>query len=562
MTASKLFSRIFALILLITSITSCFEPLAQGPATGAQANITNDRFSQRPRLVVGITVDQMRLDYLYRYWHLFGNDGFKRLVNDGFICTNHHFDYGPTVTAPGHASIYTGTTPAIHGIIANDWHERNAGNAYCTSDSTVFGVGTMNEKGKMSPHRMLTSTVSDELRLSNNFKSKVIGISMKDRGAILPAGHAANGAYWFVFKDEGNWVTSSYYTDVLPQWVQDFNAKRLPDSYIAQGWKLLLAPEVYDISYIDNNPYEGPFRGQLRAAFPYDFSSITENKYDVLGSAPHGSSLSVDFALAAIAGEGLGTDEHTDLLALSFSSPDYAGHQFGPQSMEVQDTYLRLDRDIARLLQYLDKNVGDNQYAVFLTADHGGAAVPGYTANYGIPGGYWRPQAMLDDVNQALQKQFGAGEWIEAYSNDQIFFNTGVLEKYSITADQASAVAAPLCKGYDEVLHVYTKTELLGGAFTDLIVQLTQRGIHPQRSGDLIVVTRPGYIEHSLTGTTHGSPFSYDTHVPLIFFGQGIQAGELSRRTNTRDIAPTVARLMRVAQPSGCTGDVIHELVD
>lgn len=562
MIALRSLTRIFALVFISLFFTSCFKPRSYRTLLDPSNVEVSDRFSSRPQLVVGITVDQMRLDYLYRYWHLFGDEGFKRLVNDGFICTNHHYDYGPTVTAPGHASIYTGTTPAMHGIIANDWHERNAGTAYCTSDSSVFGIGTTSEKGKMSPHRMLTSTVGDELRLSNNFKSKVIGISLKDRGAILPAGHAANGAYWFAFKNEGNWVTSSYYTQTLPQWVQDFNAKRLPDTYIAQGWELLLAPEAYDISYMDNNPYEGPFRGQLRAAFPYDFSSITENKYDVMGSAPHGSSLTVDFALAAIAGEDLGSDEHTDLLTVSFSSPDYAGHQFGPQSMEVQDTYLRLDRDIARLLNYLDANIGVNLYTVFLTADHGGAPVPGYTANYGIPGGYWRPQAMLDDVNQALQKEVGPGDWIEAYSNDQIFFETELLKQYSITAEQAAAIAAPICKGYDEVLHVYSKAELLGGAFSDLIVQLTQRGIHPQRSGDLMVITRPGFIEHSLTGTTHGSPFSYDTHVPLIFYGQGIKAGELSRRTNTRDIAPTVSRLMRVSQPSGCTGDVIHELVD
>lgn len=547
---------------MFASITSCTEPSVQTSVVVADSTSPTGRFGQRPRLVVGITVDQMRLDYLYRYWHLFGEDGFKRLVNNGFICTNHHYDYAPTVTAPGHASIFTGTNPSVHGIIANDWHERGKSYAYCTSDSTVQGIGTSDRKGQMSPHRLLSSTISDELRLSNNFKSKVIGISLKDRGAILPAGHTPNGAYWFVFKDEGNWVTSSYYMDTLPKWAHDFNAQRLPDSYVAQGWDLLLDESAYDISYIDNNPFEAPYRGQLRAAFPYDFSSITENKYDVLGSAPHGSSLSVDFALAAIAGEGLGKDEYPDLLALSFSSPDYAGHQFGPQSMEVQDTYLRLDRDLARLLQYLDQEIGQDQYTVFLTADHGGAPVPGYTAQYGIPGGYWRPQAMLDDVNMALQAKFGLGEWIEAYVNDQVYFSTDLLKKYKLTAEQVALVAAPICRTAPEVMHVLTKEQLLYGSFADLFVQLNQRGIHAERSGDLIVITLPGYIENALTGTTHGSAFSYDTHVPLIFFGQGIEPGELSRRTNTRDIAPTVARLMRIAQPSGSTGDVIHELVD
>lgn len=545
-------------VLPAITLLSCIETEIRH--TASDDNL--DRFGQRPKLVVGITVDQMRHDYLYRYWDHFSDGGFKRLVGNGFVCSNHHFDYAPTYTGPGHASIYTGAPPSVHGIIANDWHVRGSGLVYCAGDTSQQGVGTESSGGKMSPHRLLTTTITDELRLSNNFKSKVIGISLKDRGSILPAGHHPNGAYWFIGKDEGNWVTSTWYRDQLPDWVNAFNAKKLPDAYLDQGWQLLQNEDHYSISYDDNNPFESPFRGQDRAVFPYDFSTIEMNRYEVIKSAPHGSSLSVDFAIDAITHEELGADEFTDFLALSFSSPDYAGHQFGPQSREIQDTYLRLDRDLQRLLEFLDARVGKGDYLVFLTSDHGGAPVPGYLNKFGMPGGYWRPQSMLDEIDERLSTRYGTGEYVESYSNDQLFFNRTTLAKKRINLDEIAQFTVDICASFPEVYTAVTTKQIKATGYTDLLMTITQNGVHPVRSGDLMVITLPGFIDHGLRGTTHGSGYNYDTHVPLIFYGKGIRPGELSRRTNITDIAPTVARLIRVSAPTGSTGTVIHEICD
>ncbi len=568
MTRSLLF---LALILTACSSTADLPPVQTEPVVndeqGAQPvpgnpGTPNANFN-RPKLVVGVTVDQMRLDYLYRYWNDFTEDGFKRLVQEGTFCSNNHYSFAPTYTGPGHASIYTGTTPAIHGIIANDWYDREEGMVYCAQDSAQRGTGTDGTGGRMSPHRMLSTTFTDELRLATQFEGKVIGMSMKDRGSILPAGHHPNGAYWFIGNDEGNFVTSSYYTETLPQWVQDFNAQRLPDAYLAEGWTLLRDTSAYNESYVDNNAHEQPYPGMIRAVFPYDFSDITNERYDLIKATPHGASLLVDFAKAAIEAEQLGADTTPDVLALSFSNTDYAGHQFGPQAMEVQDTYLRLDEDIARLLNYLDEQVGEGAYVVFLTADHGGATVPSYGEKFGMPGGYWKPQAMLDVLNGALQAEFGDGEWISNYSNDQLFFDRELMAVKEVDLEDATEIVVRIARTFPEVYTALALEEFLEQDYDELPLQTIQRGIHPQRSGDVIIVTLPGYIEYGFQGTTHGSPFSYDTHVPLIFYGAGVPAGvEIARRTNIRDIAPTVSNILRIPQPSGCTGNPVYEMFE
>lgn len=560
MKGCTLFASAFTTILII-ALSGCLERennAQSNPSLKASA----DRFQPRPKLVVGITVDQMRHDYLYRYWPFFGEGGFKRLINDGFVCSNHHFDFAPTYTGPGHAAIFTGTTPAYNGIIANDWYDRSGRMVYCAGDTSARGVGTESPGGQMSPHRLLTTTLSDELRLSNNFKSKVIGVSLKDRGAILPAGHAPNGAYWFIGKDEGRWVTSDWYTPSLPEWVAQFNASYALDSCLEAGWELLHAPEVYSISYDDNNPYETPFKGQARAAFPYDFSDIELNRYDLLKATPFGATITTDFAMAAIVNEKLGDDDHTDLLALSYSNTDYAGHQFGPQAVEMQDTYLRLDQDIERLLNFLDREVGDNEYLIFLSADHGGAPVPSYMQSLNMPGGYWKPQSMLDEIDQQLASRYGAANYVSNYSNDQLFFNRELIESRRIDFDEIATFTAQICKRFPEVYDAYTTKELNQRPINDPVIKNLNRGIHPVRSGDVIVLTHPGFIEYGFRGTTHGSPFCYDTHVPLIFYGAGIKPGELTRRTHITDIAPTVARLMRISAPTASIGNVIYELCD
>ena len=327
---------------------------------------------QQPKLVVGIVVDQMRFDYINRYWNDYGDDGFKRLISEGYNCINTHFNYIPTYTGPGHASIYTGATPSTHGIISNYWYDRELEEyGYCVSDTDMNTVGADNESGKMSPAKMLTTTLGDELRLFSMNRSKVISIGLKDRSAVLPGGHMANFAFW-LDSETGDFVSSSYYGLRLPKWAQKFNKKDLCEAYLSEKWELLLPSKAYDESLNDNSAYEEPFAGQKLPKFPHDLPELLkENGKGLIKATPYGNTLTKDMAIAAIEGEGLGEDIHTDLLAVSFSSPDYVGHQFGTDSKEIQDTYLRLDRDLASFLSYLDDQIGKDNVLVFLTADHG-----------------------------------------------------------------------------------------------------------------------------------------------------------------------------------------------
>jgi predicted AlkP superfamily pyrophosphatase or phosphodiesterase len=347
---------------------------------------------QKPKLVVGIVIDQMRYDYLDRYWNKFGNDGFKKIINNGFNCKNTHYNYMPTYTGPGHASIYTGTTPENHGIIANDWYDkRQKKYVYCAEDTTVKTIGSTSKDGLMSPKNMITTTITDQLKLNTNFKGKVIGISLKDRGAILPAGHKADAAYWFEGKNTGKWISSSYYFNELPKWVQEVNKKNSANTYLNSPWNTLLPIAEYTASIADNNPYEGLFEGEKTPTFPHNLPALRDSNenYSLIKNTPFGNNITTEMALAAIIGEKLGEDEITDFLALSYSSPDYIGHQFGPMSVEVQDNYLRLDQDIAQLLTYLESKFGKDEVLIFITADHGAVDVPQFLIDNHIPAGYF-----------------------------------------------------------------------------------------------------------------------------------------------------------------------------
>ena len=534
------------------------------PSTG-QMSLPADA---RPRLVVGITVDQMRPDYIFRYWDDFEEGGFKRLYSGGFVCADHHFGYAPTFTGPGHASIFTGTTPAFHGILANDWYDRKSGTSvYCAEDSAVRGVGTRypeDKDGRMSPHRMQASTLGDELKLASNHRSRVVGISMKDRGAILPAGHAADGAYWFRGKDEGVFISSTHYMDALPDWAAAWNQKRRAEQLLRAGWDLLLPADRYDESYPDNNPFEGPFKGSSSPTFPYDLQALADANggYDILKATPAGNVLLVDFAIAALEGEQLGKDDFTDLLAVSFSSPDYVGHQFGVHARETQDTYLRLDRELARLFEALDQRVGEGQWLVWLSADHAGAPVPSLVEAQQWPVGYWKPGNMVDAVRADLVARYGE-DLLLRYSNDQFFLDRPRIRALGLDLARIQGQIQQTALEQPEVLFAVTSTELLGGGgLGDDFRDRLRMGHHAYGSGDVVVVTRPGWIQYGRTGTTHGSPFPYDTHAPLVFYGWGVKPGTTYARTHIRDIAPTVAAMIHSPMPNACTGRVITDLFE
>jgi len=520
--------------------------------------------NETPKLVVGIVVDQMRYDYLTRFWDRFGDDGFKRLVNDGFNCKNNHYNYAPTKTAPGHASIFTGTSPKNHGIIGNDWYNKFEKQiVYCAGDTNVEPLGTASSAGKMSPHRMVSTSFADQNRLHTQFKGKTIGVSVKDRGAILPAGHSANGAYWFEGGENGNFISSTYYFEELPTWVQDFNAEKHAEKYL-KTWNTLYPIETYTESGIDKNTYEYSFRNNETAAFPYDLKALS--KYNgmtsILKNTPFGNSLTTDFALAAIDAEQLGQDKITDVLTLSYSCTDYVGHNFGVNSKEVEDTYLRLDQDIARVLNYLDEKVGEGNYTIFLTADHGAVYVPKYLSQKKIPSGYFPMDQFEEDVKTYLGNEYGAIDLIENISNNQVFFNYESLKSRNIEAEDLAENLKAFMLTYEHIYKVFTREMLVNGTYQNGIEALVQNGFNQKRSGDIAFEFDPAYIDYYEFGTTHGSALSHDTHVPLIFFGKGINKGATTARTEITDIAPTISALLGISFPNGMTGKVLYKIID
>lgn len=519
---------------------------------------------EKPKLVVGVVVDQMRYDYLTRFWDRFGKDGFKKLVNEGFNFKNHHYNYVPTYTGPGHASIYTGTSPMNHGIISNNWYDKTNGEfVYCASDPKVNPVGTNSDAGKMSPRRMLSTTVADQNRLNTEMRGKTIGVSLKDRASILPAGHAANAAYWFHGKGEGKWITSSYYMEKLPQWVIDFNKSGKAASYL-KSWNTLYDIDTYAESGSDVNNFEGGFKGKKTASFPYDLAKLKDENggYDILKSTPFGNDLTLDFAMAAIEGEQLGVDKDTDFLTLSFSTTDYVGHNFGVNSKEVEDTYLRLDKTLGRLLKYLDEKVGKGNYTLFLTADHGGVNVPAYLQSAKIPAGYFDDKAFGKRLKSFVNEEFGVEDLISSISNGQVFLDYGLMNKEDLEAEDVEQRLAAYILQQDKIARVYTRSQMMNGNYTKGVAAAIQNGFNQKRSGDVIFVLEPATISYSHTGSTHGSDYSYDTHVPLLFYGKGIEKGETTSRSEVIDIAPTVSAILGIAAPNATTGHPLYIMLD
>ncbi|RME02369.1 MAG: alkaline phosphatase family protein [Bacteroidetes bacterium] len=510
---------------------------------------------ETPRLVIGITVDQMRYDYLYKYWNDLGEGGFKRLLGQGFVAHNGHFNYAPTYTGPGHASIYTGTGPAHHGIIGNEWYSRkDKRKVYCVEDESVRSIGEGATSGQASPKRLTATTVIDQLELGTNDQAKTMGVSIKDRGAILPAGHHADAAYW-VDKANLRFISSSAYLDSLPDWVKAFNSMELPQQYLAAGWQLRNSIEMYNESQPDSSQFELPFRNTDAAVFPYDLKKISETRafgvgetaYDVLATSPQGNELVVRFVEAAIEAEGFGQDNIPDMIAMSFSSTDYAGHRFGPHSVEVQDMYLRLDSLLSEFLSYVDSVVGLEQTLVFLTADHGAADVPAYVK---APAGYFKGKTFEGGLRSYLTHKFGVDP-IESVSNQQIYLT----QIDSVDYEQVEYEIRRFAMRFSGVMNVVKLGDWSTCSSREEVCTRLRNGYHPQLSGDLYIQLYPGWIDYNPNGgTTHGSPYAYDTHVPIIFFGWKVAPQQNYERIYIEDIAPTVSDALRISLPSGCTG--------
>lgn len=545
---------IFKLTFVIVFAFSC----------GAQSNTSSTKQNSNPKLIVGIVVDQMRYDYLTRFYDKYGDGGFKRLMSEGFNCKNNHFNYVPTSTGPGHASIYTGTTPKYHGVIGNDWYDKELKTMiYCAGDDSVQSIGAETSDGQMSPHRMRTTTFSDENRLFTQMRGKTIGISIKDRGAVLPAGHTANAAYWFYGKDKGHFITSSFYMEKLPSWVVEFNNSSIAKSYL-KPWNTLYDIKTYTESGDDKNIYEGTFNGKETATFPYDLEALKNENggFDILKISPYGNSIVADFAIAAINGESLGKDNVTDVLAVSFSSTDYVGHEFGVNSKEVEDTYLRLDKDLERLLEELDLLVGKGEYTVFLTADHAAIDVPAYLENLHIPAGYVNSRMHYQKIREFMVNEFGDASLIESISNNQIFLDREKIKELDLDLDDVQESIVNELIMYPNIYKAYTATTMSTTSYTEGIEYLLEKGFNQKRSGDVLFVYDPAYISYGRTGSTHGSGFNYDTHAPLLFFGKGIKQGETLQRTAITDIAPTMSALLGIGFPNAAIGNPLEFVLE
>ncbi len=516
--------------------------------------------SSQPKIIVGMMVDQMRWDHLYRFQNRYTDGGFKRLLREGFSCENTMIDYSPTVTGCGHASVYTGTSPAVHGIVGNNWYERSLGKEIgCVDDESVNLVGAVESETAQSPHNNLTTTITDQLRIASNFQSKTVGVAIKDRGSILPAGHAATAAFWYNGKD-GHFVTSTYYMKELPEWAKRFNDKKVVDTYYKNDWNTLYPINTYTQSTGDDKSYENTANGDAKPVFPHNLKQFIGKNYGAVRTTPYGNTLTFDFAKAAIEGYNLGGGKFTDFLAVSFSSPDALGHTYGPNSIEIEDNYLRLDKELADFFTYLDKRFGKGNYLYFITADHGVSESPGYYLENKMPSGAIADKDFSTSLTDGLKQKFGVEKPVLSFTNYQLYMNWEEFDKKGISRNDVGRTIKEILLKVPGIANVL-ESEALGTApIPDHIKAMLIKGYYVKRSGDFMVIPQPTWKGGSIKGATHGTWYPYDAHIPLVWMGWKIKPGYTNRVTAMTDIAPTLAALLHIQMPSGAIGEPITEV--
>lgn len=528
---------------------------------------TKAQQNDSPKLIVGIVIDQMCYEYLYRYQDKFCENGFKLIMSEGTNCRNTLYNYVPTYTGPGHASIYTGTTPENHGIVGNDWFERKTNTVVnCVDDLNVTSVGTNSDDGKCSPKYLKTPTVTDQLKLTYP-SAKVISMSIKDRGAILPGGHLSDGSYWYDYST-GKFITSSFFKKELPSWVSNFNNKNAVDSYLNDTWNTLLDISAYGESGPDNSPYEGLLPGKTTPTFPYNLKEMTNGipNYSLFTATPFANTYLADFAIQSIDAEQLGKDQQTDMLCISFSTPDIAGHTFGPYSIELEDIYIRLDLEIGKLIKALNEKVGNDQYVLFLTADHAVVPVPQYLTDKNLPGGYVYLNEKMTQLKKDVELKFGT-DLIQSQENLNIYLNHPLMTEKNIDLKEVSNFISDKIAVWDGVKRVFTDVQLRNGNSDDEWLNMIRRGYHNKVSGDVIFMLEPGYLPKSTEsatshkGTSHGSAFNYDTHVPLLWYGAAIPKQDVFRTINIADISSTLTHLLYLQRSGAMTGNPILEIL-
>ncbi len=514
----------------------------------------------KPKIIVGMMVDQMRWDYLYRFQNRYTEGGFKRLLREGFSCENTLIDYSPTITACGHTCVYTGSVPAVHGIVGNGWYERSMSKSVgCVEDDSVSLVGSEKAGGGASPHNNLATTITDQLRIASNYQSKTVGVAIKDRASILPAGHAATGAFWYNGSD-GNFVTSTYYMNELPEWAKRFNKKKVVDKYYKNDWETLYPIKTYTLSSADDKPYEGTANGEEKPVFPHRLKQFIGKNYGAVRTTPYGNTLTFDFAKAAIEGYDLGGGAFTDFLAISFSSPDAIGHTYGPNSIEVEDNYLRLDQELSDFFSYLDKRFGKGNYLYFITADHGVSESPGYYLENKMPSGAISDKDFSTAINDVLKQKFGIEKPILSFDNNQLYMNWEAFDQKGVShAELEKIIQSTLLKA-PGIANVLAMSTLASAAIPGVMKSMLINGYNVKRSGDFVVIPQPTWKGGSVKGATHGTWYAYDAHIPLVWMGWKIKPGYTNRVTGMTDIAPTLAALLHIQMPSGNVGKPITEV--
>lgn len=513
--------------------------------------------AQKPKLVVGIVIDQMRYEMLERYSSTFGENGFKKLQKEGFSFKNCNYNYIPTYTGPGHATIFSGQNPKKHGIISNDWYVPQTNKmVYCVEDNKVKTVGSNDKNGNRSPRNYKSPSLGDLIKQSD--KSKSFGVSIKDRGAILPVGKNASGAFWL--DSENNFVTSTYYSKTLPDWLNAFNQSDLASQYLSSTWNLSLPAEKYTSSDADLRACESNSM-KMEPIFPYNLDEISEKKGPgIIRYTPCGNSLLTDVAIELMKNEELGKDNHTDFLSISYSATDYAGHAFGPRSVEVQDMYIKLDLEIGRLINYLDSEVGEGRYTLFLTSDHGAVDCPGTKNNpaeYVIRGNL---KSRLDSISMV---EFG-GKVISKVSNFQIWFDHDLIEELNLNLDDVASITVEKLKAYNggkSITKGWTRNDLL--ECSQATCEQFKRTYKESLSGDAFFMTAKSYLINSNeVGTSHGTGYGYDTHVPLLIYGTNVIPGNSTENIIIQDIAPTMHELLKLNTNATFDGESRLNLMD
>jgi len=521
---------------------------------------------EKPRLVIGIVVEQLKFDQLEKFRDRLGENGIKKLINEGTYFKNASFEYMLTQSAPGHATISTGTEPSYHGITSDYWYLPLKNELiYCTKDINVNPVGGSYESGLHSPVNLQASTFSDELKMATNRNAKVFSVGLKEASVILSAGHSADGAYWFD-NTTGTWMSSTYYIKALPGWITDFNAMKYSDSYLNGIWNLLRPAKDYADCLIDSNNFEAGFNSVNY--FPYDLKKLKSkgvsnlrNDYSLLRETPFGNSLTTNLAIRLIEKERLGKDDVTDYLSICYSSTDNIGHRFGPSSVEMGDAILRLDDEIKNLLTFLNDSIGKKNVLIYFTSAHGISEIPAVLEKNRIPAGYFKQNQALQLLRSYLNAIYGEGAWVKGYSERQIFLNRTLIEDARLSLDEVQKKVARFLVQFNGVAAAYPYSAFEANDFGNGNLKRIVNNFNPQRSGDVIITLNPGWVENEEDFVTnHNSPYEYDTHVPLIWYGWTVNKLIVTRQVNMTDIAATLSALCRVPYPNACTGQPMFEL--